>query len=236
MQETSDLYKQLLRGMHSVETRLAIGESVDADESKLMLLKTSLNLFSEDTISIGSCVSGEIDVEMLQPSATIPRRAKLKPFVRLTDGVQFSEWIQKGEFFIDTREVRESDNGIKVLVLHGYDAMLKAEQNYPASELAWPATDVAVVQEIAKAMGVTVDARTFELMTQAYQVQLPSTYSCREVLGYIAAMYAGCFIMSDLGELRLITLWSMPAAPEDVTYLVNEAGEYILAGGDQIIV
>lgn len=236
MRETSDLYKQLLRGMHSVETRLAIGESVDADESKLMLLKTSLNLFSEDTISIGSCVSGEIDVEMLQPSATIPRRAKLKPFVRLTDGVQFSEWIQKGEFFIDTREVRESDNGIKVLVLHGYDAMLKAEQNYPASELAWPATDVSVVQEIAKAMGVSVDARTYQLMTQSYKLQYPSTYSCREVLGYIAAMYAGCFIMNDLGELRLITLWSMPAAPEDGTYLVNEAGEYILAGGDQIIV
>lgn len=237
MQDTSELYKKLLSSAHFVETRLAIGESMSADEaydeSVLIALTTQLNLFSKDTVVLGSCVSGEIDLKMLAPALEIPRNAQLRPYVRLSNGVEHSEWLQKGVFYIDTRKTQEGKSGLNILSIHGFDAMLKAETDYTGANISWPATDIAVVQDIASTIGVTVDPRTVELMTQSFQVQYPSQYSCREVLGYIATMYAGCFIMSDLGQLLLVPLWALP---DSQAYLGDEYGNIITVGGDIIVV
>lgn len=259
MQSTSELYQELLASSHRVETRLVIGEtgklitkrgeaitfgdtsilvgSSGADggygESQLIAMSTRRQVFSQSTPTVGCCVAGEIDIEMLKPMGDIPKQARLVPYVRLTDGVRYSEWIQKGVYFIDTREKKEDGSGVDILVFHGYDAMLKAEQDYPASTLSWPAKDIDVVGEIASFIGVSIDSRTISLMTNGYPVQYPGEYSCREVLGYIAAMYAGCFVMNDLGELRLITLNGIP--PE-TRYMVTESRQVITFGGDRILV
>lgn len=165
---------------------------------------TTLNVFPGSTPGVGGCVCGEIDVEMRLPAAKIPKRARLIPYVRLTDGVQTSEWIQKGVFYADTRE-EDPGKTISTLTIHGYDAMLRAEADYPGeSKLAWPAKDIDVVREIATAMGVGVDSRTVDALKKGYKIQLPTGYSQREVLGYIAASYAGNFVISDLGELLFI--------------------------------
>lgn len=259
MQETSALYQELLASTHWKETRLAIGEtgklitksgdavtfggtsilvgSSGADdgfsESSLISVSTSIRVFSGETPSVGDCVSGEINVEMLRPKGEIPRKARLVPYVRLTDGERHSEWIQKGVYYVDTRETKEDGTGIVLLILNGYDAMMKTEQDYPASNLSWPAKDIDVVQEIADFVGVAVDSRTVEIMTRGYAVRYPAEYTCREVLGYIAAMYAGCFTMSDLGELRLVTLNGIP---EETRYLLAGTGQPITFGGVRILV
>ena len=200
------------------------------DESVLIAVKTALRVFSEDTPSIGDCISSQIDVSLLQPAAQIPRQARLVPYVRLTDGMRHSEWLQQGVYFIDTRESSGGETW-KQMTLHGYDAMLKAEADYPPSTLQWPAKDIDVVREIADAMGVAVDARTVAIMTRGYSIEYPADYSQRETLGYIASLYAGCFVMSDLGELRLIQLGSIP--PE-TRYLVTKDGQAITFGGVRI--
>ena len=259
MQNTSELYQEIIRGKHTFDTRLAVGETgrlitktgdsitfggvsilvgasgaeAGYDESILYSMGTSIRMFSEETPTVGSCVSGEIDVVMLRPAGNIPRQARLVPYVRATDGLRHSEWLQKGVYYVDTREVFEDSAGVQSITLHGYDAMLKAEQEYPPSKLQWPARDIEVVREIAKAMDVGIDSRTVELMDQAYIVQYPADYSCREVLGYIASMYGGCFIMSNLGELRLVALYSIPA---ETRYLITKTGFAITFGGDRILV
>lgn len=259
MQETSELYKELLASNARRETRLAIGETGvlitkqgDAitfggvsiltgatgadggyDETLLMSMETDSRVFSEDTPSVGDCISSQIDIEMIKPLADIPRQARLVPYVRLTDGVRVSEWIQKGVYCIDTRQKKEDGSSIEKIVIHGYDDMLKAEQDYPASTLSWPAKDIDVVREIAAFMGVSVDSRTLDLMTWGYLVQYPAGYSCREALGYIAAMYAGCFIMSDIGELRLVGLCDIPA---ETRYLIAAEDQPITFGGVRILV
>lgn len=194
---------------------------------------TAVRVFSEDTPSVGGCVSGEIDIEMHKPRSEIPKQARLVPYVRLTDGRRHSEWIQKGVFFADTRSKKEDNSAIEKIVIHGYDAMLKTEQDYPTSSLNWPAKDIDVVREIAAYIGVSVDSRTVDLMVHGYPVQYPGGYSCKEVLGYIAAMYAGCFVMSDLGELRLVVLNGIPA---ETRYLVTGERQAITFGGDRILV
>lgn len=260
MQETSSLYKQLLADpRHWKECALAIGETgvlitkygegitfggvriltgssgADGgfDETRLISMNTVAKVFSGNAPSVGECVSAQIDIEMLKPTADIAKQARLVPYVRLTDGIRHSEWIQKGVFYIDTRNKKEDSSNIEKLVIRGYDNMLRAEQDYPSSRLSWPARDIDVIKEIAEFIGVSVDSRTVSIMQRGYKVPYPSQYSCREVLGYIAAMYGGCFVMSDLGELRLVTINGIPA---ETRYLIDSSGQAITFGGVRILV
>lgn len=259
MQKTSELYKELLASDYQTDTRLAIGETgvlitkhgegitfggvriltgaSGADggfgEDQLISMKTDRRVFSDNTPTVGSCISAQIDVEMLKPYGEIPKYSRLVPYVRLTDGVRHSEWIQKGVFYIDTRKKKEDGSTVEKIVIRGYDDMLRTERDYPASKLSWPAKDISVVREIAEFIGVSVDPRTVAIMTHGYPVQHPAQYSCREVLGYIAAMYGGSFVMSDLGELRLVTIYGIP---EETRYLIAAAGQPITFGGVRILV
>lgn len=259
MQRTSELYQELLAGPHTAEVRLAIGDTgtlitkqgdsitfggtsilvgaTGADggyaEDHLIALKTTGEIFAGTTPAVGGCVSARIDVEMIQPVSSIERQARLVPYVRLTDGTRYSEWVQKGVFYIDTRRKQEDVSGIVKLFLTGYDDILRTEQDYPSSRLSWPARDLQVVQEVAEYIGVSVDPRTVDLMVHGYRIPYPADYSCREVLGYIAAMYGGSFIMSDLGELRLVVFYGIP--PE-TRYLIASAGQPITFGGVRIVV
>lgn len=203
------------------------------DENLLISMEAAFQVFSDESPTVGNCVSSEIGIEMVKPVAEIPARARLVPYVRLTDGVRYSEWIQKGVFYIDTRSKVEDGSTIEKIKLHGYDDMLKAEQDYPASTLSWPARDIDVVREIAEFIGVSLDPRTIPIINRGYRIQYPTGYSCRDVLGYIAAAYAGCFIMSDLGELRLVTINGIP---KETRYLVDNTGYSITFGGVRILV
>jgi hypothetical protein len=78
-----------------------------------------------------------------------------------------------------------------------------------------------------------VDPRTVAIMKKGYMVQYPAEYSQRETLGFLAAMYAGSFIMSDSGELRLVQFSSLA---KETSYLIDNAGFVITFGGDRILV
>lgn len=232
MQATSDLYRQILSSdNHWFETRVSIG-GVNFSESSLFALSTHNSMFAGDP-EIGKAIAGEIDVRILAPGVTIPQMAQIIPYVRICNATAQSEWIQRGVFYIDTRETTRNGNGLDILSIHGYDAMLFAEQLYPSTTHEWPMVDTAVVQEMADAMGVTVDPRTYDLMNAGYMIPLPGSYSIREVLGYIASMYVGSFIMTETGLLRLVSILELP---NETNYLIDNAGDAITFGGDRILV
>lgn len=152
-----------------------------------------------------------------------------------TDSTEYveSEWIPQGVYFIDTREVTANQNGLDVLTIHGFDAMLKAEQEYSSNAVAGDNFDTAYVRAIATAIGVQVDDRTWELMQTGYIVPFPLGYTMREILGYIAASYAGCFVITDDGKLRLISIADIPA---ETNFLIDSVGDVLLVGGDSILI
>lgn len=231
MQTTTQLYQTLLGTTgHFFESKLVIN-GVTYDKSVLVEMTTSLTMFS-GTPEIGKAVAGQISVKMLTPQNEIPVMAEMKPYVRVCTATQQSEWIQQGVFYIDTRETTKNETGENVLSIHGFDAMLKAEQMYNG-RITGDSTDIQMVNEIAYQLGVDVDARTAALMTNGYNIPLPTGYTYREILGYIAAMYVGCFIMSDAGELRLVSILELP--PE-TNYLIDQLGDVITFGGDRILV
>lgn len=257
MQDTSPLYRQILADPnHYFEVSVVIGESGDLVTergdtilfggtailvarsgpdsgfagSQIFSLKTSSQMFGNDP-EIGRAIAQEIELQMLQPSGDLPPMAQIVPYVRACTDTQQSEWLQQGVFYIDTRETTASYDGLQILTLHGFDGMLMAEQEYASTSIDWPATDINVVREIASKIGVTIDSRTEELMTGGYTYPLPTGYTLREMLGYIAAAYLGCFIITETGQLRLVSLLELPS---DTALLVDSIGDYITFGGDRI--
>lgn len=229
MQNTTALYDSIfLNPKHYTEARLDINE-VSYYKDTLKGITTFQSVFSGNGPVIGSCVSSEIDVQMLIPDVDIPRMAELRPYVRITDGTRYSEWVQKGEYFIDTRDTSDAD----VLTIHGFDAMLKAERDYPDDSASYPRAASSVVATIAQAMGVSVDSRNAQYLAGITVPTLPIGYSCREVLSNIAVLACGNWVMSDIGELRFLPLNDLP---EETNLLVTEHGDVITFGGVGIIV
>ena len=261
MQNTSALYNELIaQDNHWFETSLVIGEggrlineasdiilfggtailidtgSPDSgfDETRLFSLVTSHAVFNQNVPVVGSAVSGEITVTMLNTPSPPPTMARLELFVRVTDGVRHSEWIPKGVYYIDTRETSRNSNGLDILSIHGYDSMLMFEQDYPSDNTHdYPLLDQTMVQFIADSIQINVDPRTFERMNKGYRFPLPVGYSSREVLGIIAASYGGNFIISDENQLLLIKLGDLP---KETNYLVDSVGDAIVFGSDKILV
>lgn len=208
MQNTSDAYKAILSKQHyDVRPRLTIAGDVYA--GPIWDLSVNGGLFSSQTPSVGCCVSREIDLTIF-PEYEISRMAEIKVEVQLTiadilsgEVLEASEWLPKGTFFIDTRR---KDTSSGALVIHGYDAMLKAEEQYiptDSESASWPRKMPAVVADICYRMGVEIDERS---VINDWDVQYPGDFTMREILGYIAACHAGNWTITDSGKLRLVPL------------------------------
>lgn len=258
MQETSSIYKRLLADPgHWKEYTLVIGEqgvlvsekaekitfggtnilvaSSGADggfrESAIISMSTQKSIFTGSNPTVGNCIAGQITVEMMKPKGDITRRARLAPYVRLTNGKEHSEWLQKGVFFIDHREYSGDEN--ERMTVYGYDHIILAEDEFPSSTHTWPRKDIDVVRDIANEIGTALDRRTVQIMNKGYEINYPAGYSMREVLENIAAMYAGSFIMSDTGELLMVTMFGIP---RETSYLIDNVGFAVTFGGDRILV
>lgn len=234
MHTVSDLWQQMLADpAHAVEAKLKIA-GVEYNEDKIV--RKSLMVYGGlySTFGIGNCSARQIDVK-LYPKGTIPRQAKIEGFVRLVLGDQVSEWIPKGVFFFSTRK---TDRVTGVLSVHGYDAMLKAEEIWLDSSYdakTWPMPAATAVADIAARMGVEVDSRT--VLDEAFPMQYPvddkGDMTMREALGRIAVANAGNWTITDEGKLLLVGLNSMPA---ETHYLITETGSAITFGGVRILV
>lgn len=236
--------------------QLEVADTFTYGPETLCTVKTDNSLF--DTFGVGSCHSSQIDITMKNVSDVIPKMAKLE-LSMIVNNVSYP----KGTFFIDTREVDSASDTVypyDTLTIHGFDAMMKAEQamfivespedweankEYKVDDTVhqgnkyykckvdhtsgstfdiskweeisvgdqgeWPQLASVVLSTIATEMGVSIDSATSTLISsQNFYVQYPgygeNGYTFREVLGYIGAMYAGNWIISDDNKLKLIQL------------------------------
>lgn len=231
MQPVSATYETLLAQGAPKEVRCIIAGTTYT-QAKIVSATIRAALFDK-AATIGNAPAKELNL-VLRNYGSIPRMAQIQVQFRLNDGTTQSEWLPKGTFYIDTR-----DEGNGIISITAYDAMLKADQNYTTSgnQSGWPKTDLQVVQNICSRIGVTLDSRTQAILTGGYQIPYPGfgedAYTMRELLEFIAQMYAGNFWINDMNKLMLVGLGDYP--PE-TNYLVTENGDAILIGGYRILV
>ncbi len=201
MKSTTTLYNTILASDHWQEVKITIAGR-DYGMSALTSLRTNRDVFGSGSPEMGLAPAGEIRLTLYADSAQIPRMAELRPYIRIRNSTQVSEWLPKGAYYLDTREADSTG----LLTLCGFDAMLKAEADYPSSSLSWSALDTDVVSEIAAAMNVRLDPSLSTRMNAGFRIPLPVQYSMRETLQNIAALYGGSFILADNSRLKLICL------------------------------
>ncbi|MBQ6756776.1 MAG: hypothetical protein IJP43_07565 [Oscillospiraceae bacterium] len=170
----------------------------------------SRRMFANDEPSVGSVVQGTFSSSVILKS-DIPKHATVKVYNRVVDpdNGEASEWIQRGEFYINSRKGYRAGSELEFTAK---DAIGKTNKPYIAYTAfrTWPQNENAVVAEIAQIIGVTVDSRTVLL---GYPVPYPNDYTMREILGYIAAANCGNWTITDKNELRLVP-FTEPSYPQ----------------------
>lgn len=179
-----------------------------------------------DSYLVNGVVSGG-DMSMSGDTLVLPNATLSNGIVTFGSSsttTKVSEWIKAGTYYIDTRAHNQSYNGIDTLDITAFDAMMKAEKDYPDTTHDWPCPDTFVVAEIASQIGVTVDSRTNQFLTARNMIELPSDLVMREVLERIAAMYCGNFVITAENKLLFVPLLGLD--PEE-----NITGNYLSPEG-----
>ena len=224
MQTTSALYKQIVAADgHWFETKISLAGN-ELAESQIISLDREEQAMPQRLPSVGGATAHAISLTIVAPSFTIPRMAEIDVYVRARTDSLTSEWLPAGVYFIDTRQHDQTDNGVGLLRITAYDAMLKGEQDYPDTSHAWPYLDRLVVAEIASTLGVSVDSRTNDFLTAGILIDLPIGYTVRETLEHIAAAYGGNFVITAENKLLFVPLYGLD--PEE-----NIVGSYLAVDG-----
>lgn len=205
MQTTSALYKSIVAGEHYFETKISI-DGNEMTEDKIFSLSKDRPGMTGSTPTVGGAVCSTKQVTIINPAFEIPERAEIKVYIRARNATQTSEWLPSGTYYIDTRVKGVTDSGIDTLTINAFDAMIKTESDYPDTDHDWPYLDKLVVAEIAQAIGVEVDSRTYGNMTAEYMVNPPTGEVMREVLEHIAAANCGNFVITAENKLLFVPL------------------------------
>lgn len=235
MQTTNDLYKELLDNETCSKEYRAVIAGETYEMGRIISATISGGIFEKDTVCIGSAVSRELDLVLINPGV-IPKGAKIQMYYRLSARVpveindqpgymtSVSDWMPKGVFFIDTRS---TDVTTGVMTIHAYDCIMRAEQEWtPDQSLEFPLAMNKAAEAIAKVLGTTLDARCE--WPREFKIDYPFGYTCRDILRFIAIAYGGNWTVTEDGKLRLLRLNSL--LPE-TGYLVKENGAVIVFGG-----
>lgn len=224
-QTTSATWKELLSmGGTTAQYKFKIGDTWYTDAQEVSS-KSESSLYSE--FGIGNVSTASLELQVFSASE-IQRASTIERWVRLVNGDTTSEWIQKGIFYTNTRS--EEDG---LWTISAYDAMRKAQKVWePSQSLSFPMTMPDAVALIAADIGVEIDSRTE--LNYNYTVDYPANdITEANVLSYIGAAHGGNWIITDVGKLLLVTVWSLP---KDTSYLVDGTGSPITFGGVRILV
>lgn len=233
MQTTSALYKQIVSGRHWFNTKITIAGNTLL-ETQIKEIETERPGINAEIPSVGGALSATLQMTVINPSFTIPVRAEIVVYYRACNETQTSEWLKYGTFYIDTRETSANYNAVQTITITAFDSMIKTEADYPDTDHDWPYLDRLVVAEIAQAIGVAVDSRTYDNLDVGYMVNPPTGYVMREVLEHIAAANCGNFVITAENKLLFVPLIGLDPEQNLVgRYLKDETSTDALTFGDE---
>lgn len=198
---------------------------------------STANQLCDLKFEIGKTACGQIDAVIEKPSINFGRMAQIIPYTKRIDCDPEGEWQQRGVYYIDTR-VTEIDGGYDLLHITGFDGMLRTSKDYGNLGLTYPAKTLNVVKKIAELSGLEVEAQTQNILNDGQTIPEPEYYTGREILGFVAVMYGGSFMMDRFGRLKLVNMANLLTKDEIITerILSNRYAVPIEVGGVLIVV
>lgn len=217
MKSTSALYKTIFADpAHEVEHKVTIA-GVTYGMDKLISISTPSQIFDGGP-GIGMAISRELELEFI-PEGTIPTAAAVSVFTRLLLGAQASEWLNMGNFYIDSRTYDETGD---VLSLHCYDEMLKTEfvyldkHNDQDKASSWPQSVRTLYQTIADDIGVSIDITLMRSINAMWSIPYPGNNTARTILCQMAAALGGNWVITDGGVLTCKKLTTSATVAQDL--------------------
>lgn len=190
MYRSTAAYDDLIRqSSRTFKTKIVDGQTVITEG--ITKLKKTTGAVSGDTFTIGSVISGYVEVELKNPPAALEGHE-----IEVLTGMQVGsgiEYIPDGLYTVEKPE--KDENSIKFTA---FDRMMNLEKGY-FSNLSENTNTVSVLNEISSKTGVPIVTSGLS----SYAMKKPKGYTCREVLSYIAQMYAGFAICNRKGEIEI---------------------------------
>ena len=103
MNYTSSLYKSIFSGIHRFEVKVNIA-GTDHGMNVLTSVSSNRSVFGSGSPRLGLAPAGELALSLYLDSGAVPRMAEIRPYFRVVNDIQQSEWIAKGVYYVDTRE------------------------------------------------------------------------------------------------------------------------------------
>lgn len=193
MQNTTADYKlEINKPSRQFECKITIGNNIYTNEDLVNL--TLEYTQPQEGFAIGNTISKSLDLTLLNRGDIIYSTSQIKIEIGLRIGPTI-EYILMGIFNID--DIEKTDYTTKFTA---YDNMIKFETAY-FSSLGDKPTLKQVVNELSKITGVE-----FTGSLPAYTVKKLDSFSCREVLSYVASICGGNAVITRDGKFTIKTL------------------------------
>ena len=157
-----------------------------------------------DDLTIGSAIINQAIIVINNMDETFSEYDFARAAVSVQIGLQPDEessvaYISKGEY-----TVAKADYNGTLITLTCYDHMAKFDVAY-ATNLTFPSTALAVVQDACGACGVTLGVSTFDGAATAIPQPPAEGVTYRQMLSWVGQMIGCCWRVNTLGEL--VPLW-----------------------------
>lgn len=143
-------------------------------------------------ITIGNTCSSSVTFSIYMPTVSLENKE-----ITIFEGVKVGteiKYIQLGIFTV----TKQTSDG-EYTSYEAYDRMYKADMPY-FSELAYPSTDKAVLQEICSQMNISLATNIATTHTISDK---PQGYTYREIIGYMAMLQGSNAVINSDGNLVL---------------------------------
>lgn len=205
MLNVSGLFKNYLKGGRKNVDIITKIEVSDGDnwltfgDDKIIDFTIDNAITDGEDFGIGNVIVAKLTLGLLTDTS-IETNATIKIYMQLTGKDGPTEWVQLGRYRIDSRKTQG-----KIWRFNCFDELIKGEQPY-TSNLNYPTTSKQIFLELLFKLDYDFDEEELDELPEfliTYKLE-DYLYSCREILGYLAQIYSGNFVMDNEGKLKLI--------------------------------
>ena len=207
MIKTTSAYKEAAKenGIFHHEARIEFqdGSTITVDDMDIFSLQISEASSNTSSFDLGAANADQLTLKLNNIDGKFDTHDFSEALITVKIGLELpdgsTEWLNKGSFNAEPGE--ESGNTISV---KAFDDMVKFDQPYSLSKLAYPATLGNIVRDACSCCGVTLAPDTASFDNDNYVVQNrpdDSSVTFRQILQWVGQIACNFFVINIDGKL-----------------------------------